>query len=473
MSFPGRRGPCRHLHQIKFKNYGSPMNTDANKQDTGREHAGKIGERDIAFDSQTILQTILDHLPSAVTLFGSDMGMIAYNQKLKTLLDFPEELFVNGLPSLTALIHFNAARGEYGPGNPKEIAAAAIERTKKRQPHVFERRRPDGKVLEVRGTPLPNGGFLTIYTDVTERREAEEAVRLAKERVEQAIDHSSAYIWEIDAEGQILFMQGVKKVLGFEPEEIHGRRMADLMALDTQEDRADTKLFRAMAANQPFQEIDVHYLGKGGESIWVSSSGYPIYDGELRFHGYRGVDVNVTELTKAKKEVERLALSDPLTGLANRRHLVEQYSREVSRAKRSGKPISLLILDLDHFKSVNDRYGHLAGDACLKCVTAVIESYLRNIDIAARFGGEEFIVLLPETGESGARIVAEKLRAAVAETEIQLHEELLHVTVSIGIATAKPSELENFDEIVGKADTAMYRAKESGRNMVCVNTDIA
>jgi len=91
-----------------------------------------------------------------------------------------------------------------------------------------------------------------------------------------------------------------------------------------------------MMAELPFKEVDVHDLAKGGESVWVSSSGYPIYDGESHFCGYRGVDVNVTELTKAKKDVERFALSDPLTGLANRRHFVEQYSHEVSRAKRCG-----------------------------------------------------------------------------------------------------------------------------------------
>lgn len=448
------------------------MNTDANKLDTGGESAGKIGERDVAFDSQTILQTILDHLPCAVSLFGPDMGMIACNQKLKTLLDFPEELFANGLPSLIDLIHFNAKRGEYGTGDPDEIAAIAIERTKQMQPHVFERTRPDGKVLEVRGSPLPDGGFLTIYTNVTERRQAEEAVRLAKERMDKAIEHSSAYIWEIDADERIIFMQGVKKVLGFEPEEMHGRRLAEFMALDTQDKRVNATLFRAMAAKLPFKGVDVNYIGSGGESIWVSSSGHPVHDGKSRFCGYRGVDVNVTELTKAKKDVERLAQSDPLTGLANRRHFLEQFTLEVNRAKRSGKPISLLILDLDHFKSVNNRYGHLAGDTCLKCITAVIKSSLRNIGIAARFGGEEIIVLLPKTGESNARIIAEKLRRAVAETEIQLVGEPIHITVSIGIATAKLSELDNFDEIAGRADIAMKRAKELGRNMVCANTDV-
>jgi len=149
------------------------MNVDANRSNLCGEFAVSQGGCKVAFDSHTILQTILDHLPSAVTLFNPDLEMLACNQKLKTLLNFPEELFSNGFPSLPDLIRFNALRGEYGPGDPDEIANAALERTRKREPHVFERTRPDGKVLEVRGIPLPNGGFLTIYSDVTERRQAE------------------------------------------------------------------------------------------------------------------------------------------------------------------------------------------------------------------------------------------------------------------------------------------------------------
>ena len=127
-----------------------------------------------------LLQSIIDHLPSAVTMFDASQRMVACNRQLRTLLDFPDSLFEPTLPTLYDLALFNAHRGEYGPGDPEQLARELCERARTRQSHVFERQRPDGTVIEVRGTPLPTGEFVSIYTDITERKRAEqEAKRLA------------------------------------------------------------------------------------------------------------------------------------------------------------------------------------------------------------------------------------------------------------------------------------------------------
>ncbi len=123
--------------------------------------------RDDHEQANSILHSLLEYLPSGVTLFGPDLEMIACNAKLRELLDFPEELFAHGLPSLPALLRFNAMRGDYGPGDPEKIVADGIERARKMEPHVFERTRPNGVVLEVRGTPLPGGGFVTLPSTPT------------------------------------------------------------------------------------------------------------------------------------------------------------------------------------------------------------------------------------------------------------------------------------------------------------------
>lgn len=128
----------------------------------------------------TVLQSIIDHLPSGVTMFDAGQRLVAYNQQARKLLDFPDELFAHGMPTLYDFALFNARRGEYGPGDPEQQAQAVSDRARSLQPHVFERQRPDGTVIEIRGTPLPTGGFVSIYTDVTERKRSEqEARRLA------------------------------------------------------------------------------------------------------------------------------------------------------------------------------------------------------------------------------------------------------------------------------------------------------
>jgi PAS domain-containing protein len=155
-------------------------------------------ERDELIRANRILQTIIDHLPSGLTLFDNNFEMIASNYKLRELLEFPDSLFENGQPSLRTLLVYNAQRGEYGPGEPEEIADRLQERAKKMEAHVFERRRPNGKVVEIRGTPLPNGGFITIYTDITERKKVEEDARLYAAYLHAVIDNLPQGITVID-----------------------------------------------------------------------------------------------------------------------------------------------------------------------------------------------------------------------------------------------------------------------------------
>jgi len=166
---------------------------------------GVAGPRPSPSDPQAILQAFLDYLPSGVTLFGPDLGMIACNAKLKQLLDFPDELFAQGLPSLQTLLRFNARRGDYGPGDPEEITAAALERARAMQPHVFERARPNGVVLEVRGTPLPGGGFVTIYTDITARKQTEKARRDSEAELRLLTDNVPAMILYVDRSMRCVF----------------------------------------------------------------------------------------------------------------------------------------------------------------------------------------------------------------------------------------------------------------------------
>ncbi|HYE85889.1 MAG TPA: GGDEF domain-containing protein [Vicinamibacterales bacterium] len=170
------------------------------------------------------------------------------------------------------------------------------------------------------------------------------------------------------------------------------------------------------------------------------------------------------------KEVKENSVKDALTGCYTRGHALEVIDAELRRARRSQAPVSLIMFDLDRFKDVNDRYGHLCGDAVLSAVGKRMKDVLRGSDLKCRYGGEEFLVLLPETPLHGARRVAETLRREIADRPVPWAGEGLTVTASFGLAQTLPGEV-NVEAVIGRADQALYRAKDDGRNCVRVVAD--
>jgi diguanylate cyclase (GGDEF)-like protein len=414
-----------------------------------------------------ILKTIMDSVPVGVTLFDAELRMIVCNERFKRLLDFPDILFKDSLPSLHQLVTFNANRGDYGPGAPVAQVQHAMERATAMRTHVFQRTRPDGTVLEIRGTPLPAGrGLVTIYTDITERISNEQAIRRVKNLMSDAINFSSTYVWETDSEGRYTFLQGVEKILGYRDADLLGQLRWTCSWLDTE---SAVSLQGMMMAHATFDQSLIAANSRSDGLVWLSSSAQAVFDESGRFAGYRGVDVDVTELTKARQELEQMALHDALTGLANRRKFQLQYEMEVLRQQRTGNPLVLLIIDIDHFKRVNDSHGHIVGDVCLKTVAYTLVDNVRATDLVARFGGEEFIVLLPDTTLEASEAVAEKVRQAVEQTVIQAEgmAQALQVTISIGASVKDAATVLSLDLLIERADVGVYRAKDAGRNRVC------
>jgi diguanylate cyclase (GGDEF)-like protein len=168
------------------------------------------------------------------------------------------------------------------------------------------------------------------------------------------------------------------------------------------------------------------------------------------------------------QRVEALSVTDDLTQLYNSRYLNQVLRREAKRASRSGRPLSLLFIDLDGFKGVNDTHGHLAGSASLVEAAGVIRRSARETDVVARFGGDEFALILPDTGSEGAAAVGERIRERIAEHAFLTGEGLdIHLTVSVGVATL-PDVAASAEELIKAADLAMYRVKESGKNNVFI-----
>jgi diguanylate cyclase (GGDEF)-like protein len=157
--------------------------------------------------------------------------------------------------------------------------------------------------------------------------------------------------------------------------------------------------------------------------------------------------------------------TDPLTGLANRRYFLDQSELEIKKATRNGLPLSLIMIDLDRFKRINDNYGHQAGDHILQESALLLKNVCRETDLVSRFGGEEFLVLLPATDQEGAFILAEKIRSAFQGKTFRIQERHVRITASLGVSQWRSKE-RNTDGALKRADIALYAAKISGRNAV-------
>ncbi|HQL00926.1 MAG TPA: diguanylate cyclase [Smithellaceae bacterium] len=176
----------------------------------------------------------------------------------------------------------------------------------------------------------------------------------------------------------------------------------------------------------------------------------------------------IRDLKTAEQMLLSMAATDPLTGLLNRREGYRRIEAEHARAARSGKPLCAIMLDIDHFKMINDTHGHLTGDDVLKWLAAVLKKTLRTSDILCRYGGEEFLVVVPETTIETARHLAERLREIVEQNEIILNGSIrLRLTISLGVADLKTGE--SYEHLIFRADQALYAAKNAGRNRVCMD----
>ncbi|MDD4879849.1 MAG: sensor domain-containing diguanylate cyclase [Candidatus Omnitrophica bacterium] len=163
------------------------------------------------------------------------------------------------------------------------------------------------------------------------------------------------------------------------------------------------------------------------------------------------------------EKVQELAITDGLTGIYVRRHFIERLNEEVARSKRHSLKLSLLMIDLDHFKQCNDTYGHLVGDIVLKEISRIMKEYVRQVDLIGRYGGEEFVIALPDTDKNSALNVADRIRMSVEKHKFRAYDETILMTISIGVATF-PENGEDVVTLIDRADQALYKAKEEGRN---------
>ena len=210
-----------------------------------------------------------------------------------------------------------------------------------------------------------------------------------------------------------------------------------------------------------------------GSEIWMEIYTYPVFDKNGRVSHVIEYARDITDRKMAEEEnkhlikkLNHLSATDSLTGLLNRRALNDILDHEIDRARRYSSDLSLILCDIDRFKLINDSYGHRAGDLALQAISESLKSTLRKADVIGRYGGDEFMMILPETSLNGAKSLAEKIRVVVENTELVLPEgKSNRLSMSIGVASCCAA-VENIDTIVARADAALYTSKQAGRNRV-------
>jgi len=210
------------------------------------------------------------------------------------------------------------------------------------------------------------------------------------------------------------------------------------------------------------KRIELTIQNRSGSDMWIE-----IVMNAMTHGGERCFSATMRDISEQKKREETLkyvANHDLLSGMYNRRYFLERLEQEVQRARRFKHQLSIMMLDVDFFKAVNDSYGHAAGDVVLKDISQQLRNAIRSIDIAARWGGEEFIILLPETDAEGEMVIADKVRKSIADSPIAFADQHINVTISIGITSILDNDTVN--DFINRADKALYHVKEDGRNGV-------
>jgi diguanylate cyclase (GGDEF)-like protein/PAS domain S-box-containing protein len=255
------------------------------------------------------------------------------------------------------------------------------------------------------------------------------------------------------------------ELTGYSQEEVLGKNPRILQSNGTDEEAK--RIIRQGLKQQVPVRVTIKNYSKAGKEYWLDLSILPLSNPQGVVTHFVAIQRDVTEQINLQRQLEILSRTDPLTGLLNRRAFDEIAENELSRFRRSREVYSLLMLDIDHFKKVNDKYGHTSGDVAIQSVAQTCESNLRLHDKAARLGGEEFCVLLPYTNKHAAYKIAEKLRRVVSTLSISTMNGDISMTISIGLAEVNDADTDH-TEIFNRADENLYKAKKAGRNRVCM-----
>ncbi len=345
----------------------------------------------------------------------------------------------------------------------EEISAYEFEGIKKDGSRIWLENR--GRAIDWDGKPA----IQRTIVDITQRKQAQEKLRAAEEQNRLILESAGEGIYGLDLEGKATFVNpAAARMLGYEADELVGKAMHGLVHHSypdgTRYPREKCPMYAAFTDGKTHVVTDEVLWRKDGTSFPVEYTSTPVRKDE-KLVGSVVVFKDITERKRAEEELQKLAVTDPLTNLPNRRHYLQIAEKETAWSLRYKHPLSVIVMDLDHFKEINDVHGHAKGDEVLKEISRICLDAVRGSDVFARFGGEEFAALLPMTTLSQSEALGHRLRHLVAEASVKSDEGMIRVTASFGVAQFIPED-EEIEQTLLRADKALYEAKEVGRNAV-------
>jgi len=327
-----------------------------------------------------------------------------------------------------------------------------------------------GLLRDPEGAPLH---FIAQIQDITLRRQLEEQRRLTEEEMRRLLEHlGTAVVVHGPDTGVRYANPAALEILGLTKDQILGRQAIGMHWRFVRPDGTamppeEFPVNRVRETKAPLGGCELGVITEeGGEPRWVLVYGFPELDASAQVTRFIMSFIDISERRRLLEELDRQARHDPLTGLPNRRHFMEQAEREVQRSRRTGAPLSLLMIDLDHFKIINDRHGHAAGDEVLRIASGIFQDEVRVQDATARLGGEEFAVLCTDGNAEGAGELGDRILRRLRQAVISVPgNPCVRITASIGVSMLRNDGVE--DDILGmlaRADAALYAAKARGRD---------
>ncbi|HSW13369.1 MAG TPA: sensor domain-containing diguanylate cyclase [Solimonas sp.] len=295
----------------------------------------------------------------------------------------------------------------------------------------------------------------------------EALLRSQPERYADMVRTVTAFgIYLMDRDGLVQSWNvGAANITGFEEREIVGQHFSLLLADSAQREGVALRNLSFAASSRHCRDEHRRRKRGGGEEFHALSTLDAIRDGDGSILGFVEVFHDISEQKAREDRLYQRATRDPLTGVFNRGHFTEAATQEIERARRFAEPLSLVMIDIDHFKKVNDTYGHETGDHAIVSLAQTCTKSIRKIDTLARIGGEEFAILLPRANKNVAYEMAQRLRLKLADQRITVGEKEISYTVSMGVSTLLPTT-RDLAELLRHADAALYQAKREGRNRV-------